>query len=166
MAGNTGGTNIFLLLGSNLDDPVRQLQTAINRIKENGIEVENISSIYSTEAWGNTDQPDFLNMALKCTSDLQPIDLMHVLLDIERSMGRVRTGVWEPRIIDIDMIFYGGVVLDTEDLVLPHPRMHLRNFVLTPLAEIAPGFIHPVFHRSISELLDTCEDDSLCTKLN
>ena len=129
----------WLSLGANIGDPAVQLDEAIRRMGEHlAISVTKQSQKIITKAWGKTDQPDFANMAVEVETSLQPIDLLDVLLGIELSMGRVRDVVWGPRLIDIDIIAYERLVLKTPRLTLPHPYAHERDFVLTPLSEIAP----------------------------
>ena len=132
-------TKAWLSLGANIGDPPAQLAEAIRRMGEHpALSVTKQSSVLMTKAWGKTDQPDFANMAVEVETDLQPIDLLDVLLGIELAMGRVRDVVWGPRLIDIDIIAYEGVEMTTPRLTLPHPYAHEREFVLTPLSEIAP----------------------------
>src|SRR5690606_18892763 len=126
-------------LGANIGDPPAQLEDAISRLNAHGrIAVTRRSSVIRTAAWGKTDQPDFANMAAEVETDLSPIDLLHACLDIERDMGRVRHEVWGPRLIDIDLIAYERVVMESAKLTLPHRFAHERDFVLAPLREISP----------------------------
>ncbi len=129
----------WLSLGANIGDPVAQLADAIARLDAHkNIRVAAQSTVIRTKAWGKTDQPDFANMAATVETGLLPIDLLHACLDIEREMGRVRHEVWGPRLIDIDLIAYERTEMDTAKLSLPHRFAHERDFVLTPLREIAP----------------------------
>jgi 2-amino-4-hydroxy-6-hydroxymethyldihydropteridine diphosphokinase len=129
----------WLSLGSNIGDPAAQLADAIRRLDAHDhISVVAQSSVIRTKAWGNTAQPDFANMAAAVETDLLPIDLLHACLDIERDMGRVRHEVWGPRLIDIDLIAYERLEMDTTKLILPHRFAHERAFVLDPLREISP----------------------------
>jgi 2-amino-4-hydroxy-6-hydroxymethyldihydropteridine diphosphokinase len=129
----------WLSLGANLGDPAAQLAEAIRLIGgHDGIELITQSTVIRTKPWGKTDQPDFANMVVEIETSLTPIDLLHACLDIERSMGRVRHEVWGPRLIDIDVIAYERVEMDTAKLTLPHRFAHERDFVLEPLREIAP----------------------------
>ena len=129
----------WLSLGANIGDPAAQLAEAIRRLDAlDQITVTAQSSVIRTKAWGKTDQPDFANMAATVETDLLPIDLLHACLDIERDMGRVRHEVWGPRLIDIDLIAYERVEMDTTKLILPHRFAHERDFVLEPLREISP----------------------------
>ncbi|WP_230989416.1 2-amino-4-hydroxy-6-hydroxymethyldihydropteridine diphosphokinase [Devosia faecipullorum] len=129
----------WLSLGANIGDPQAQLEEAVRLLDAHErIAVTARSSIIITKAWGKTDQPDFANMALAVETGLSPIDLLHACLDIERDMGRVRHEVWGPRLIDIDLIAYERVEMDSAKLTLPHRFAHERDFVLLPLREIAP----------------------------
>lgn len=129
----------WLSLGANIGDPSAQLEDAVRRLHAHpDIEVVARSRIISTKPWGKTDQPDFANMAVTVQTSLEPVDLLHAALDIERSMGRVRHVTWGPRLIDIDIIAYERLEMHTGTLTLPHPHAHERDFVLVPLLEIAP----------------------------
>ncbi|MGB3337416.1 MAG: 2-amino-4-hydroxy-6-hydroxymethyldihydropteridine diphosphokinase [Devosia sp.] len=129
----------WLVLGANLGDPAAQLAEAIRRIDDHPrVSVIRQSSVLVTKPWGKTDQPDFLNQAVGVETTLEPIALLDVVLDIELAMGRVREEVWGPRLIDIDMIAYDRLEMTSPRLTLPHPYAHERDFVLTPLGEIAP----------------------------
>lgn len=129
----------WLSLGANIGDPPAQLAAAVEALAAHpDVELIKASSVITTKAWGKTDQPDFANMAVEIETALAPIDLLHACLDIEREMGRVRIEVWGPRVIDIDVIAYERVEMDTTKLILPHRFAHERAFVLDPLREIAP----------------------------
>jgi 2-amino-4-hydroxy-6-hydroxymethyldihydropteridine diphosphokinase len=150
-------------LGSNLDsgfgDREANLREAVRRIGELG-EVRAVSSFYDTEPEGFLDQPRFLNGALVLETELGPVELMRGMLGVERGMGRERDGAVAkgPRVIDLDLLLYregeGGVVMETEELTLPHPEMQDRWFVLEPLAEIAPDWVHPVLGVTVREMLE------------
>ena len=148
----------YLLTGSNMGDRLSNLTTAIHAITKNCGEIITQSSIYQTAAWGNENQPDFLNQAILIDTRLKPLELLQVLLSIEKKIGRIRNKKNDPRTIDIDVLFYNDLILDTAELQVPHPRLHLRRFVLVPLNEVAPHLIHPVLHQPIQELLNKCPD--------
>jgi 2-amino-4-hydroxy-6-hydroxymethyldihydropteridine diphosphokinase len=148
-----------IALGSNLEsrfgDREANLREAVRRIETLG-EVKSVSSFYDTEPVGLVEQPKFLNGALLLETELGPQELMRGLLGVERAMGREREGavLKGPRVIDLDLLLYGDWVLWAEDLILPHPRMEERRFVLEPLAEIAPEWLHPVLGVTVRELLE------------
>lgn len=129
----------WLSLGANLGDPPAQLADAVRRIDAHpAITITARSPILATRPWGKTDQPDFANMAIGLETTLKPLELLDILQAIEQEMGRVRIEKWGPRLIDIDIIAYDRTVMQTPRLTLPHPFAHEREFVLEPLAEIAP----------------------------
>jgi 2-amino-4-hydroxy-6-hydroxymethyldihydropteridine diphosphokinase len=128
----------WLSLGANIGDPPAQVADAVRLLDAHDhIAVTACSTLIITKAWGKTDQPDFANMALTVETDLSPLDLLHACLDIERDMGRVRHEVWGPRLIDIDIIAYERLEMDSAKLTLPHRFAHERDFVLVPLREIS-----------------------------
>jgi 2-amino-4-hydroxy-6-hydroxymethyldihydropteridine diphosphokinase len=149
---------IYLLTGGNMGDRLHNLQIAAKLIEETAGPLVKKSAIYETAAWGFTDQPSFLNQVLCLTSILKAEDLLQKLLNIEMKLGRKRLQKMGPRVIDIDILFYGNQIISTPNLVVPHPRMAERRFVLTPLNEIAPDLVHPVLHKTIAELLKDCPD--------
>ncbi|AVF05210.1 MULTISPECIES: 2-amino-4-hydroxy-6-hydroxymethyldihydropteridine diphosphokinase [Devosia] len=140
----------WLSLGANIGDPAAQLADAITRLNAHqAISVVVQSTVIRTKAWGKTDQPDFANMAATVETDLLPVDLLHTCLDIERDMGRVRHEVWGPRLIDIDIIAYERVEMDSTKLILPHRFAHERDFVLDPLREISPETADWIVRRQV-----------------
>lgn len=148
--------NIFLLLGSNVGDRHAHLRAARRLIDlKAGPELFH-SEEYETAPWGKTDQAAFLNQALQIETDLSPMDLLHMLKAIEKEVGRVETERWGPRVIDIDILFYGSDVVDLPELRVPHPYLPERRFALEPLAELAPDFVHPALHLTVKELLERC----------
>ena len=149
----------YLLLGSNLGDRELYLERAVQLISEKvGIVIAK-SSVYETEPWGNTNQPGFLNFALGVDTKLSPLALLEMVLEIEKTLGRIRHEKWGSRLIDIDIILYGdeSITIDNQ-LQIPHAEMQNRKFVLEPLAEIAPNLIHPIFGKTITEILTTLTD--------
>jgi len=146
-------------LGSNLDskfgDREANLREAVRRIGTLG-EVRAVSSFYDTEPVGQLEQPRFLNGALVMETELEPVELMRGLLGVERAMGRDRVGsvAKGPRVIDLDLLLYGDWVMSSEELMLPHPAMGERRFVLEPLAEIAPEWVHPIVGKTVREMLE------------
>ncbi len=150
---------VFLGLGANIGNRVKALKEAERLISEiDGILVVSSASLYETEPVGIVDQPSFINSALKIKTALYPTELLGRLKEIEREMGRVDTIRWGPRIIDIDILLFGNIVINKKGLTIPHPEMAKRAFVLVPLSEIAPNVIHPVLAKSIRELVDDLGD--------
>lgn len=150
-------SEVFLLLGTNLGNTSMNLERARIYIKKIG-NIVTESSVYRTKAWGKTDQPDFYNQVLGITTDLEPEELLQKVLSIESEIGRERKEKWGPRIIDIDILFYENKIIELENLSVPHPGIPDRRFVLEPLAEIAPDFIHPLLKKNIRTLLKECPD--------
>lgn len=143
----------YIGIGSNVGDRHGNCVKAVAILRDNGQIILKRSSLYETEPWGVEDQPRFINMAIEIETGLEPLELLMLLKETEKKMGRVYTGRWGPRSIDLDILLYEDMVLTEGDLQIPHPRMHERIFVLEPLAEISPGKIHPVFLKRIDELL-------------
>jgi len=151
---------VFLSLGSNLGDSLENLKLACELIAERVGEIELMSSIYKTEAWGQEDLNTFYNQVIGVSSKLSASSILEYCQAIEHQLGRLpkKTEGYENRVIDIDLLMVRTQVLETTTLVLPHPRMHLRNFVLVPFAEIAPSLLHPELNESIETLKNNCSD--------
>jgi 2-amino-4-hydroxy-6-hydroxymethyldihydropteridine diphosphokinase len=155
----------YIGFGSNIGDRLKHIQNAIHALsKTEGITLQEISSVYKTDPVGYETQEPFLNGIAAIQTSLSPLSLLHTLKDIEIAVGRQHRIRWGPREIDLDLLIYGDLRLQTEKLVVPHPEMHLRRFVLAPLAEIAPDLVHPVFQETIETLLEHLEDDKSVTK--
>lgn len=153
----------FVLLGSNMGDRIAILNNAIDIIECRCGRIVKKSSLYESEPWGFDAEQNFLNQAICVETELSAHDLLKELLNIEKELGRKRyenKKGYESRPIDLDVIYYGDMINDDEDLILPHPRLHLRKFVLMPLCEIAADFIHPVFNKTNLELMEVCNDTS------
>jgi 2-amino-4-hydroxy-6-hydroxymethyldihydropteridine diphosphokinase len=150
----------YLSLGSNLGDRAKNLCQAIAALREEGISVTRISSIYETEPVDYLDQPWFLNIAVEAETELAPAALLQTLREIETRMGSKKLITKGPRLIDMDILLYADEVIDTPELQIPHPRMHLRRFVLQPLAEIAPNVRDPVSGMTATEMLAGTRDQS------
>ena len=147
-----GLNEAFLGLGSNLGDPVANIKTAIRLMRRYSSFLE-VSGFYRTTPQGFRDQPDFVNAACRLWTDLDSFQLLEAVLRTEQTVGRRRTFINAPRILDIDILVYGNQVLQGPPLTLPHPRMHLRAFVLRPLMDIAPSLVHPVTGSTIRLML-------------
>jgi 2-amino-4-hydroxy-6-hydroxymethyldihydropteridine diphosphokinase len=145
----------YLSIGSNLGGRVENCVIAVARLsRSRDVDVLGVSSVYETEPWGKSDQPDFMNVVVELDTEMAPRALLEACKEIEEVMGRVPGERWGPRVIDLDILLYEDRVLQDEDLIVPHPRMHQRRFVLQPLAEIAPGALHPLLKKTASELLE------------
>lgn len=155
----------YLLLGSNLGDSRKYLSDAIKAISEQAGQLIATSSIYQTAAWGNVEQPDFLNQVVKLETILTAQQLLKNILVIEENLGRRRIEKWGSRTIDIDLLFYGKQIIRDENLIVPHPFLHLRRFTLMPLVELEPELLHPVLNKTVTELYNQLDDQLSVTKL-
>ncbi|HXR83223.1 MAG TPA: 2-amino-4-hydroxy-6-hydroxymethyldihydropteridine diphosphokinase [Hanamia sp.] len=150
---------IFLITGGNIGDRRGNLQTAAALIQEQIGKIISSSKIYETEAWGIIDQDSFYNQVFIVESNFSAGEVMQKILKIEEEMGRVRTIKNAARVIDIDILFFNDDIINEKNLTIPHPQIINRRFVLTPLNEIAPAIIHPVYKKTIHELLSICKDE-------
>jgi 2-amino-4-hydroxy-6-hydroxymethyldihydropteridine diphosphokinase len=157
---NPSMNNAYLLIGGNLGDRLANLNNAIQKIELHCGKIISSSAIYETAAWGFTEQPPFFNQALQVETALSATELMQQLLIIELSLGRERLLPLGPRTIDLDIIYFNNEIIQNDIVSIPHPRMEQRNFVLIPLNEIAPTYLHPVLNIPTSTLLKQCKDES------
>lgn len=153
---------VYIALGSNLGNKRRNLVTAAALLAERAGEVGAISSFYETEPWGFESEHSFLNAALMLDTTLAPLDLLRLTQEVERELGRTAKtdSVYHDRLIDIDLLLYGEEVIDQPGLQIPHPLMHRRAFVMTPMAEIAPAVVHPVLGKTMKALSDLLESEN------
>ena len=154
---------VYIALGSNLGNKRRNLVTAAALLAERAGEVGAISSFYETEPWGFESEHSFLNAALMLETTLAPLDLLRLTQEVERELGRTAKtdSVYHDRLIDIDLLLYGEEVIDQPGLQIPHPLMHRRAFVMTPMAEIAPEVVHPVLGKTMKALSDLLESENV-----
>ena len=162
--------DVYLLIGSNRGDRKKNLSLAVGLIRRRAGRIVKLSSVYETQPWGFSDDVFFLNMAMEIDTALSPMELLAELHAIETGLGRVREVAdsagscscqareYTSRTLDIDILFFGSKKVFTEHLMIPHPRLHLRKFTLIPLTEIAPGFVHPVYGKTMTELSFSCPD--------
>ena len=155
----------YLLIGGNVGNRLKNMEKAAELIGLKAGDIGKRSAMYETEAWGKEDQPAFLNQVLRVQTDLEPKALLETILAIEKEMGRMREEKYGPRTIDIDILLYNDLVVESNDLSIPHPHLHLRRFARAPLAEIAASVIHPKLKKSIDELLLECTDKLAVKKL-
>ncbi|MDT8283916.1 MAG: 2-amino-4-hydroxy-6-hydroxymethyldihydropteridine diphosphokinase [Thermovirgaceae bacterium] len=139
-------------LGSNLGDRLGNIRQAALLLKERAVSITVSSDVFETEPWGHKDQPSFLNACLLTDTEESPHDLLLKIQSIENELGRIPRFRWGPREIDIDILFMDGLTINDKDLVLPHPEMHRRAFVLVPLSQVAPQWVHPLLGQNIGEL--------------
>ena len=148
----------YFLLGSNIGNSKARLSKAMLQIEKHIGVVTRKSSLYTTAAWGNPKQPDFLNQVIIVKTKLSALQTMQTILSIEKKMGRVRTLKNAPRIIDIDILFFNKEIIDNKELSIPHPQIQNRRFVLVPLNQLSPNLRHPVLKKSVHQLLIHCPD--------
>lgn len=135
-----------------MGDRQAHCRDAVERLKNKGIVIKKVSSMYETKPWGLEEQPDFINMAVEAETGLSPEELLKTLKGVEKEMGRKETIKWGPRIIDLDILFYNDAIINMEHLQIPHPLLHKRDFVILPLSEIAPDKVHPVLKKNIGQI--------------
>lgn len=153
----------YLSLGSNLGDRLQHLENAIYMLVEQGVEAELVSSLYQSEPWGFASDHWFLNQVVRVNSDHTPEELLSIMHDAERYAGRIRKEMpgYADRVLDIDLLFYDDLIIDSPALKVPHPRLAERKFVLEPLNEIAPALMHPVYSMPVHKLLEICTDETV-----
>ena len=157
----------YLGLGSNIGDRLENLRSALSRLNNiSGIRVQKVSPVYETLPVGSPQQPDYLNAVVEIETYLEAEKLLAVCSCIEQDMGRIRRVHWGPRVIDIDILLFGELILNTEQLTVPHPRMHERAFVLKPLADISPDYIHPVLGLTVGEILVKIDEAGVRKMMN
>lgn len=159
-------SEVYFLLGANLGDRAAQLHQATQLLSTKVGPLLRQSAVYETAPWGNTNQPGFLNQVVVLQTRQHPTDLLGHIRDIEQALGRVRYEKWGSRVIDVDILYYGQLVVSMPDLRIPHPFIAERRFTLVPLVEIAPDFVHPVLKRSNRQLLEACPDHSAVEKID
>jgi 2-amino-4-hydroxy-6-hydroxymethyldihydropteridine diphosphokinase len=150
--------SVYLLTGSNQGNRKEQLEQSIVELELQAGTIIRASAMYETEAWGIEGLPSHLNQALLLETRLSPAQLLSIIHGIENKLGRIRQQKWGVRAIDIDIIYFDNLILNLPELVIPHPLMQQRNFVLAPLAEIAPDFVHPILLQTNKQLLEISED--------
>ncbi|MBL7914584.1 MAG: 2-amino-4-hydroxy-6-hydroxymethyldihydropteridine diphosphokinase [Bacteroidia bacterium] len=158
--------NTILMLGGNLGDVKSNFESALSELETDMGSIFKKSSLYQSDPWGDTDQPPFLNQAIWYKTSLEPGKLLEMVLEIENKLGRVRNRKNGPRIMDIDILLIDNQIINEPKLIVPHPRMHLRRFNMLPLAELVPEWIHPVLGKSMSDLMELCEDESAVFQIN
>lgn len=145
---------VSISIGSNLGHRKENCKQALRFLQANGILIKKQSQMYETEPWGVKDQPKFINMVIEVETDKKPEELLRILKEIEKEIGRSETIKWGPRVIDLDILFYDDLILKIPGLEIPHPLLHEREFVLKPLCDIAPDKKHPVTGKTVKEILE------------
>ena len=156
----------YLLIGGNLGDRLANLHAAKEAMAERFGQATKASAVYETAAWGLQHQPAFLNQAVEISTPLRAEQVLEQLLQIERSLGRIRNEKYGPRLIDIDILLFNNEVIDRPGLKVPHPQMPNRRFVLTPLNEIAADIVHPVLQKTVAQILADCPDPLSVNKIS
>ncbi len=145
---------VYLSFGSNIGNRAANIRTALELLGKKGIKADKLSGMYATEPVGMKNQPDFYNLCAETETDIGPEQLLKAIKAVELSMGRIKDGHWGPRIIDIDILFYSNIIINSPGLVIPHPEIARRKFVLQPLSELAGNHTHPVSNLTVNELLN------------
>jgi 2-amino-4-hydroxy-6-hydroxymethyldihydropteridine diphosphokinase len=152
----------YLSLGGNLGNTIEIFENSLKILAKKVGKITKLSAFYQTSAWGPVVQDDFINQVIELETMLSARELLAILLEVELEMGRKRKERWGPRSLDLDILFFGNEIISEENLEVPHPRLAERKFVLIPLSEIAPSYVHPVFQKTIQQLLLECQDDADC----
>ncbi len=155
---------VFLGIGSNVGERIIYIKKAVNLLSDILTDME-IAPLYISKAVGFEDQPDFINTVVSGYTNLPPDDLLKKIKDIEKKVGRIKRFRWGPREIDIDILFYGNLLVEKNELIIPHPRIQERDFVLKPLSDLDPDFVHPVFKKTVKELLLNLKERSIILSL-
>lgn len=164
---NLGMNAVYLEIGGNQGNRLLNIKKAIHLISEELGEVYKQSSVYETPPWGFQSEQNFFNQILLVSTSLSATEVLAKTLQIEKSLGRVRAKEqYSSRTMDIDILFFNNEIINTKELIVPHPRLHLRRFVLEPMFELNKDFKHPILNKTMEELLNECEDNSQCTKVN
>ncbi len=152
----------YLGLGTNIGDRAENLASVRDRLADMFVAIESVSPVYISKPWGFKSDHDFYNQVIAIKTKIDAFNLLDLVQEMENRMGRIRTVKgYSDRIIDIDILFYGNEIISSKPLIIPHPLLHKRMFVLQPMADIAPDFIHPIFNKTIAELMEECEDEPL-----
>jgi 2-amino-4-hydroxy-6-hydroxymethyldihydropteridine diphosphokinase len=154
-------SNVYIGIGSNLGDREKNCTRSIDLLEKRGIVIRQRSSLYETIPWGLRDQPLFLNMVIRVETQLKPQELLEVLKNVEIEVGREKSCRWGPRAIDLDILLYEDIILNDATLIIPHPYLHKREFVLAPLCEIASDVKHPVLQLTMHEIFETLRNQSI-----
>ena len=155
----------YIGLGSNLGDPIAELRGAVSELESRGVELRTRSSLYQTEPVDAPEQAWFVNAVVEIRFGGRPDELLQICLTVEAARGRERNRRNQPRILDLDVLLLGDTILATDELTIPHPRLHERRFVLEPMVEIAPDAIHPGLRKTMRDLLQECSDESQVVRL-